>query len=70
MDDPYSPDIELQRCMDRCEVTRVTNGHVAYFHGHEATFESSDGPSEWTEEMACKTAIFLWCLEQRELTEV
>jgi hypothetical protein len=69
MPDPYDPEIELRKAMAHCEVTQINGGHSACFNGQHATFRASTGPGKWTEEIARKSAVFFWCLKQRELQE-
>lgn len=54
----------LRQCMDLCSVEEIDHGHKAVFMGHPAIFRSSEGPNEWTRDMACKSALFFCALEK------
>ena len=66
---PVSDQEYLQKMMDACQMTEIENGHRAMFFGKVGVFQSSEGPSEWTKEMAQKMAMFSWALDKREKEE-
>lgn len=50
----------FEEAMNSCKVTVIDQGHRAIFNGQGFSFQSSDGPSNWTERMARQGALFSW----------